>query len=112
PMVLLALIQIHRIHSGEGKRVAVATVLVLCLLLPLVKVSGVLIAGAIAVVLLSSGRWKLAVASGLTAAIGFGLFAAWGALFDFGLWLRVMAEWNSHRHGIMAGFEFISDSAG
>ena len=112
PMVLVSLILIHRLHSGEGGRRDVAVVVILALLMPLVKVTGVVIAGGLAVVLLSSGRWRLALTTLAAGAAGFGLFALYGALFDFDLWLRVLAEWQSRRHGVMAGFEFISDSAG
>jgi uncharacterized membrane protein len=112
PMLLLALILVHRIHTGEGARLDTAGVLVCCLLLPLVKVSGVVIAGGLALVLISSGRWRLAAATVAAGGAGFGLYAAWGALFDFQLWLNIIAEWQTHHHGVMAGLEYIVDSAG
>jgi uncharacterized membrane protein len=112
PLLLLALILVHRIHTGEGGRLDAAGVLLCCLLLPLVKVSGVVIAGGLAVVLISSGRWRLAAGTVAAGAAGFGLYAAWGALFDFQLWLNIIAEWQTHHHGVMAGLEYIVDSAG
>ncbi|MFY9613851.1 MAG: glycosyltransferase family 39 protein [Candidatus Dormiibacterota bacterium] len=112
PMLLGGLILVHRLHTGEGGRLEVGGVVALCLLMPLVKVSGVVLAGGLAVVLIASGRWRLAAASVLAGAAGFGLFAVYGALFDFNLWLAVLAEWQTHRHGLMAGFEFLSDNAG
>jgi uncharacterized membrane protein len=112
PMLLLALILVHRINTGEGGRVEAAVVVLLCLLMPLVKVSGVVIAGGLAVVLIATDRWRLAVATAVAAAAGFGLFAAYGALFDLKLWLAVLAEWQTHRHGVLAGFEYLSDSSG
>jgi uncharacterized membrane protein len=112
PMLLTALILMHRIHTGEGARLEMGGLVALCLVMPLVKVSGVVVAGGLALVLIASGRWRLAVASVAAGAAGFGLFAAYGALYDFNLWLAVLAEWQTHRHGPMAGLEFITDNAG
>ncbi|MEA2645000.1 MAG: hypothetical protein QOE92_83 [Chloroflexota bacterium] len=113
PLFLAALLMIHRLHTGEGGRIAMAVLLACCVLLPLTKVTGVVVAGALGVTLLAGGRWRLAIATVLAGAAGFGLFAAYGALFDFQLWLAVLAEWRDvHRHGVMAGLEFIVDSAG
>ena len=112
PMLLLALVMVHRLNTGEGGRVETVVVVLLCLLMPLVKVSGVVIAGGLAVVLVATGRWRLAVGSAVAGAAGFALFAAYGALFDFQLWLAVMAEWQTHRHGLLAGFEYLTDSSG
>jgi uncharacterized membrane protein len=113
PMLLIALILVHRLHTREGGRIDQAGILAICLLLPLVKVTGVVLAGGLVVVLLSSGRWRLAILTGVCGALGFALFAAYGALYDFHLWLTVMKEWHdAHYHGIMAGLEYIADSAG
>ena len=113
PLFLASLLMIHRLQTGEGGRIAMGVLLACCVLLPLTKVTGVVVAGALAVTLLATGRWKLAGATLLAGAAGFGLFAAYGALFDFQLWLAVLNEWrDTHRHGVMAGLEFITDNAG
>ncbi|GAC1328309.1 MAG: hypothetical protein NVSMB17_03580 [Candidatus Dormibacteria bacterium] len=113
PLFLLGLLLIHDLVTDGARRLTIPGLLLCCLLMPLVKVTGIVVAGSFALVLISTGRWRLALACGAAGVGGLGLFAIYGAAYDWHLFLAVVAEWRDiHRHGVMAGFEFITDSAG
>jgi len=113
PLLLLGLLLVHDVVTRSARRPTVPALLLICLAMPLVKVTGVVIAGSFALILLSTGHWRLTLACGAAAVAGLLLFALYGALYDWHLFLAVLAEWrDEHRHGVMAGLEFITDSAG
>jgi hypothetical protein len=113
PLFLGALLVIHRGVSDGFSRRRVAGLLAICALMPLVKVTGIVVAGALAAILLTRGAWRLAVATVVSGVVGLGLYAAYGAFYDWTLFIAVITEWRDvYRHGVMAGLEFIADSAG
>jgi 4-amino-4-deoxy-L-arabinose transferase-like glycosyltransferase len=113
PLMLLSLLLVHDIVTSSHHRLTVPTLLLLCVAMPLTKVTGIVIAGTLALILLSTGHWRVALACGAAGAAGLALFALYGAYFDWALFLKVLAEWrDEHRHGVMAGLGFISESAG
>jgi hypothetical protein len=112
PLFLTALLMVHRLATGEGRWPATATLITCAVLLPLTKVTGVVLGASLAVVLLSLGRWRLGLAVFAASATGLALYFGYAALFDFQLFLAVLKEWSSHRQGVLAGLEFITDNAG
>ena len=76
----------------DGRRAMVGLV-ALCLIAPTVKVPGIAIGVACAVVLASRHRWKVSFACGAAAAGGIGLFVGYGALID---WHQFVAVWRAH----------------
>ncbi len=64
-------------------RGAAGWVIALCVLAPLVKETGVVVAASVAVLLMIAGRWRLALAAVAAGAVGVGLIAAWGAFVDW-----------------------------
>lgn len=113
PLMLGALLMTHHALTSRPGRARIAALILCCLLMPLAKVTGIVIVAAIAFALVAGGRWRLALAT-VTAGIGgLGLYALYGAIFDWHLFLAVISEWRDlHRHGLMAGYGFITESAG
>ncbi|HSP64589.1 MAG TPA: glycosyltransferase family 39 protein [Candidatus Deferrimicrobium sp.] len=68
---------------GRRDRLGVACLVALCLLAPLVKETGVVVAGSACVMLLLGRRWRLALGVAAAGAVGAGLIAAWGAIVDW-----------------------------
>jgi hypothetical protein len=113
PLLLAGLLVIHEVVTRRGGRLPVAGLLAICVAMPLVKVTGIVLAGGFALVLFSTGHWRLALGALAAGVSGLALFALYGAAYDWHLFLAVLAEWRDmHRHGVMAGLEFITDSAG
>ena len=113
PLMLLSLLLVHDVVTRSHHRFTVPTLLLLCVAMPLTKVTGIVIAGTLGLVLLSTGHWRLALACGVAGLAGLALFALYGAYYDWQLFLKVLAEWrDEHRHGVMAGLGFITESAG
>jgi len=112
PLVLLALLMVHRLHTGEGRWPAIATLITCAVLLPLTKITGLVLGASLAGVLLSLGHWRLTLAVVAGSVAGLGLYFGYAAIFDFNLFLAVLREWSSHRHGVLAGLDFITDNAG
>ncbi|MHB8507023.1 MAG: glycosyltransferase family 39 protein [Candidatus Dormibacteria bacterium] len=112
PIFLLSLLLLHRVHTGEGGRGAIFGILACCLLAPLAKFSGLAVAVVSALLLLTWGHWRAALGCIAAAVLSVGLFAAYGAAFDFNLWLAVIQEQSQRRHGVMSGYTFITSAAG
>jgi hypothetical protein len=113
PLLLGALLLIHGGVSEGFTRRRVAGLLAICAVMPLVKVTGIVVAGALAAILVTRGAWRLSIATVASAVLGLGLYAAYGAFYDWTLFIAVISEWRDvFRHGVMAGLEFITDSAG
>jgi 4-amino-4-deoxy-L-arabinose transferase-like glycosyltransferase len=75
---------------GRRDRAGIAALVALCLLAPLVKVTGVLVPVSVCLVLLFARRWRLALAVAAAGAVGSGLVVAWGALVDWPAYLATM----------------------
>ncbi|MEA2682046.1 MAG: hypothetical protein QOK05_374 [Chloroflexota bacterium] len=112
PILLGALLLVPREPEGQPRRAAAVGLLVLCAVAPMVKLSGVAVAGGVAVVLLFQGRWRLAGASLLAGMLGTAAFLGYGALFDWQLFTRVIARAETHRYGVMGVYEFIAAPSG
>jgi 4-amino-4-deoxy-L-arabinose transferase-like glycosyltransferase len=112
PLLLLALVMVHRLHTGEGRWPAIATLIACAVLLPLTKITGLVLGASLAAVLLSLGRWRMTLAVLVASLAGLGLYFGYAAIFDFNLFLTVLREWSGHRHGVLAGLDFITNNAG
>lgn len=112
PLLLAGLIAAHAVVVDGGRRAAVAVVLGCCLVAPLVKVPGILVALTLALLLLVEGHRRLAVAAVAAGAAGLGIFALYGLAYDWRLFAGVFAEQAAHREGVMGAFEFITAEAG
>jgi hypothetical protein len=112
PLLLGALLLVARRLDGTCGRFWVVGLALISFAAPLLKVSGVAVGGACAVVLLARGYWKAAVVAAGAAALGLLAYAAYGWAVDWPLFLRVVAEQNANRVGVMSGFDFIAEPAG
>lgn len=112
PILLGAILLMLRILDGRAGRWTTAGLLGLCLVAPLVKVSGVAVAGVAATVLLTSGRWRLATATLAAGVAGLGLYLLYGALFDWQLFTRILGQSDNRRYGVLGLSEFIAAPAG
>ena len=113
PLMLLSLLLVHDVVTRSKHRLTIPVLLLICVAMPLTKVTGIVIAGSLGLILLSTGHWRLALGCGAAGITGLALYALYGALFDWQLFLKVLAEWrDEHRHGVMAGLGFITESAG
>jgi hypothetical protein len=84
PMLLLALL----LATGRT-RPALAGLVLVCALAPMVKVAGVIVAGSACALLLSQRRWHRAAAVAAAGVAGLLLFAAWGAYVDWNLFIAI-----------------------
>lgn len=112
PLLLAALILVHRLLTGETTRLAAGGLFALCLAASLTKVPGLAVGAGCALVLLSAGRWRLALLTFSGATLGIALYAAYGAVLDWNLFLAVLRSQGERRHGVMAAWEFIAAPAG
>jgi hypothetical protein len=112
PLLLGSLLLAHSVVERPGRRAAVAGLLACCAVAPLVKVSGVAVAAIISAVLLGVGRWRLASATLAAGLTGLGAFFVYGAVFDWNLFLRVIAGSEARRYGILGVYQFIAAPAG
>ncbi len=64
-------------------RLGIGCLVAVCMFAPLVKETGILVAGSVVFVLLFARRWQLALAVGGAGAVGLGLVVAWGAVVDW-----------------------------
>jgi len=112
PLLLVALVAVHRLLTGEGGRGTLAVLLACCFLAPLAKVPGVAVGGTCAVVLLARGRPRAAAAAMFATLLGLLAFAAYGAAYDWGLFVAIFREQAAHRLGVMGAVDFISDPVG
>ena len=68
---------------GRRDRLGVACLVAVCLLAPLVKETGIVVAGSACLMLLFARRWRLALLVAAAGAVGMGLIVAWGAIVDW-----------------------------
>jgi 4-amino-4-deoxy-L-arabinose transferase-like glycosyltransferase len=111
-LLLAALLLTLRVLDGRPGGWTLAGLLLCAAAAPLLKVSGIAIAGICAVILAAGGHWRLA---GLVAAAGSaGLlaFAWYGAIVDWRLFERIWGVQAGNRIGVMSAFDFITADAG
>jgi len=111
-LVLAALICVLRLEAGEGGWPTLLALVGVCLAGSLTKVPGISIAGVAAVLLLQSRRWWPALAAAGAGVAGLGVFALYGAVLDWRLFLAVWTEQAARRSGVFAAFQFIAAPAG
>jgi hypothetical protein len=111
-LLLVALLLTVRALDGRAGVGTVAGLLVCVVAAPLLKVSGVAIAGICAVILATSGRWKLAGILVAGGALGLLLFVVYGAVVDWGQFVRTWSVQASNRIGVMSAFDFVAAAAG
>jgi hypothetical protein len=111
-LLLLALLLTLRIVQGAGGRWTLAVLLLCCLASPLLKVSGIAIAGICAVILAVYGRWALAGWVFAAGAIGILLFVGYGRVVDWRVFSTIWSVQAGNRIGVMSGFDFITAMAG
>jgi 4-amino-4-deoxy-L-arabinose transferase-like glycosyltransferase len=112
PLLLLALILVHRLLSGEGSRWAMAGLVVCCVAASLTKVPGIAVGVACALLLALNGRWRLGLVAVAAGIAGLLLYAAYGALVDWQVFLAVLKAQSGRREGVMGAYEFIVAPAG
>jgi hypothetical protein len=112
PMLLLALLLAARQSGGSAARWQVVVLLALSLLAPLLKVTGFAIGGAVGVILLMNGCTRLAVGCVVAAALGIGIYVAYGWAVDWQLFTHVIQQQSQNRRGLLAGLALIADPAG
>lgn len=112
PLLLGALLLAHRVVEQPGRRAAAAGLLACCAVAPLVKVSGVAVPAIIIAITLGAGRWRMAAAALGAGLAGLGAFFAYGAFFDWNLFMRVITGSEARRYGILGVYQFIAAPAG
>ncbi len=111
-LLLVALLLTLRALDGRAGAWTVAGLLLCVTAAPLLKVSGIAIAGICAVILAASGRWRLAGAVVGGAAVGVLLFVVYGAIVDWDLFVRIWRVQASNRIGVMSAVDFVTAAAG
>lgn len=111
-LLLAALLLALRTIDGRGGPWTTAALLAISVTAPLLKVSGIAIPGVCAVILAAKGQWRVAAGMVGAGTAGLLLFAVYGALVDWPLFLRIWAVQAGNRIGVMSGFDFITAMAG
>ena len=111
-LLLVALLLTVRVLDGKAGRWTVGGLLVIALLAPLLKVSGIAIGGICAVILVTGGQWRLAAAAVGAAALSVLGFVAYGALIDWQLFVRIWGVQAGNRIGMLSGIDFLAAFAG
>lgn len=112
PMLLLALLLLHRILAQEGGRGPVVLLLLLCALAPLVKVPGASFGPIVAVALASRGNWRLAGQAVAMSCLGLLAYASYGLAVDWRQFLAVVEAQSTRHSGLLSGYQFISSASG
>ncbi len=86
--------------------------LLCCAAAPLLKMNGVAVAGICAVILVAAGQWRLGVAAACAGLAGVLLYALYGAVVDWSLFVRMWNNNAANRHGVLAAFTFITSPSG
>jgi hypothetical protein len=112
PMLLLALLLVHRALHDEAGRFEPALLLAICWLAPLVKVPGAALGVIVAVIFASRGYWARASMAVLAAWLGLVTYAIYGLAVDWQQFLAVIQAQASRHSGLLSGYEFIISPAG
>ncbi len=113
PLLLAAVILALRVRDGAGRRYIAGLVLV-CLISPLVKEPGVIVAVVASAILLTSSRRRLWALPLVGMTFGVGLYLVYAASLDWSLFIATALAEGKDRHPSVAGFSnyFISSDAG
>ncbi|MGH7866272.1 MAG: glycosyltransferase family 39 protein [Candidatus Dormibacteraceae bacterium] len=111
-LLLAALICCAQILRRNSSRWIVGLLLGCCLLAPLLKVPGVAIAGICAVILLFDRRWQLAALTGGAGILGLLLYALYGLIVDWHLFVAVVGQQAAFRINVISALDFIADPTG
>jgi 4-amino-4-deoxy-L-arabinose transferase-like glycosyltransferase len=111
-LLLAALLLTLRVAEARAGPWTVAALLLCGVAAPLAKVSGVAVAGICGVILIAEGRLRLAAATLGAGAAGLALFAVYGAVVDWQLFVRILAMQAGNRLGVMSAFDFITAQTG
>jgi 4-amino-4-deoxy-L-arabinose transferase-like glycosyltransferase len=111
-LLLVALLLTLRAVDGGAGPVTVSGLLVCAVVAPLMKVSGIAVAGICAVILAASGRWRLAGTLVAGGAAGLLLFVVYGAVVDWAQFVRTWGIQASNRIGVMSAYDFLTAPAG
>jgi 4-amino-4-deoxy-L-arabinose transferase-like glycosyltransferase len=102
-----ALLALNRLQKRPTDRYAIVLLVISCVAAPLTKVPGIAVGFAAAVAMYSWRRPRLALMAGIAAFAGIVLFAAYGALLDFGLFLNIWSAQADRHTGFSAGYELL-----
>jgi hypothetical protein len=111
-LLLVSLLLTARVVDGRAGRWTVVALLACAVVSPLLKVSGIAIGGICAVILVTSGRWRLAGLLVGGAMAGVLVFVVYGAVVDWTQFVRTWSVQASNRTGVMSAFDFIVANAG
>ncbi|HSP65077.1 MAG TPA: glycosyltransferase family 39 protein [Candidatus Deferrimicrobium sp.] len=113
PLLLAAVILALRVRSGSGRRSMAALVLV-CLVAPLVKEPGVIVAVIASAILVTSPRRRLAALPVAGMAAGIGMYLVYAASIDWNLFIATVLAEGKDRRPSVGGFSdyFTSTDAG
>jgi hypothetical protein len=112
PLLLLALLMTHRLCTGRGGRWTVAVLILACAAAAFTKVPGLAVGVACGALLISRGRWRMALLAGGGTIAGLAGYVAWGAFWDWDLFLSVLAGHSARRAGVLGAFEYITSPEG
>jgi 4-amino-4-deoxy-L-arabinose transferase-like glycosyltransferase len=112
PLLLVAMLLVARLLSGEGRRWTVVVLAAVCAAATLTKLPGFAVGVIAAAVLVASGRWRPALVAVAGGVAGFLLYAAYGAVIDWHQFTQVLHDQEIRRHGVMAAYEFIASPSG
>jgi uncharacterized membrane protein len=98
--------------NRQSLRWSVGGLLLCCLTAPIMKVSGLAIAGICLVILVLHGRRRLAALTGAAAIAGLLFYVLYGFLVDWQLFLHILRSQAANRLGVMSGFDFIAGATG
>lgn len=112
PLLLGALLIASRHADCAARPWEIRVLVLMALVAPLFKVTGIAVGGTAAVVLLMNGRRWAALWSAGAAAAGLAAYFAYGALVDWPLFQRVLMQQAANRHGLLAALNFITAPAG
>jgi 4-amino-4-deoxy-L-arabinose transferase-like glycosyltransferase len=112
PLLLLALLLVTRVLSGEAGRWTMAAIATCCAAATLTKVPGLATGLACAAVLAAGGRSRLALYPLGGAVAGLALYVGYGWLIDWKQFLAVISDQAARREGVLGAYEFVASPAG
>jgi hypothetical protein len=110
PLLLGTVLLCHHIGRGRFGRVAVATLLTVCFVAPLVKPTGLVCALIAAGLLWSCGRRRLAGAALGAAALAVVAFISYGAFLDWHDFITILGTNGSRVSGFLNAYSFITSA--
>lgn len=110
PLVLGTLLICHHIGRGKYGRMAIATLLAVCFIAPLVKPPGLVCALIAAGLLWTSGRSRIALAAVGAAVLGIAVFALYGAILDWHQFIAIIGTNGRRVNGFLDAYSFISST--